>query len=105
MQNVACTTERGELLLVFGMGSSSFCEGVQILAELVEVLLPLCTSLVDPLFGQAQCLGLDPAGADAADFHRAHEPRAFEHRQMLHDGWQRHRQRPRQLAYRTRSSS
>src|SRR5216683_521070 len=77
MQNVACTTERGELLLVFGTGSSSLYEGVQILAELVEVSLPLCTSLVDPLFGQAQCLGLDPTGADAADFHRAHEPRAF----------------------------
>jgi hypothetical protein len=66
MQNVACTTERGELLLVFGMGSFSLYEGVQILAELVEVLLPLCTSLVDPLFGQAQCLRLDPTGADAA---------------------------------------
>src|SRR6266481_2427135 len=71
MQNIACTTERGELLLVFGMGSFSLDEGVQILAELVEVLLPLCTSLVDPLFGQAQCLGLDPTGADAADFDRA----------------------------------
>ena len=67
MQNVACTTERGELLLVFGKGSSSLCKGVQILAELDEVLLPLRTSLVDPLFGQARCLGLDPTGADAAD--------------------------------------
>src|SRR5260370_42102851 len=102
MQNVACTTERGEPLLVFGMVSSSLYEGVQILAELVEVLLPLRTSLVDPLFGQAQCLGLDPTGADAADFHRAHEPRALEHRQMLHDGWQGHRQRPRQFPHPTR---
>ena len=70
MQNVACTTERDKSLLVFVMGSLSFYEGVQILAELIEVLLPLCTSLVDPLFGQAECLGLDPTGADAADFRR-----------------------------------
>src|SRR5260370_16238861 len=101
MQNVACTTERRELLLVFGMGSSSLYEGVQILAELVEVLLPLCTSLVDPLFGQAQCLGLDPTGADAADFHRAHEPRPLDPRQLLHDGWHRPRQPPPHFADRT----
>jgi hypothetical protein len=79
MQKVACTTERGERLLVFGMSSSRLYEGVQIIAQLVEVPLPLCTPLIDPLFGQAQCLGLDPTGANAANLYRAHQPRAFEH--------------------------
>jgi hypothetical protein len=34
-----------------------------------KVLLPLCTSLIDPLSGQTPCLGFDSAGALAADFH------------------------------------
>ena len=88
----ACPTERGAVLLVFGMrfssllGFSRLRKGAQILAEPIEVLLPLRPSLADPSFGQAQCLGLDPTGADAADLHRSHEPGTFEHGQMLHDG-------------------
>jgi len=63
-----------------------FLERFQIFAEPVEVSLPLQPSLIDPMFGEAERLWLDTAGADAPDFHRAHETRVLQYRQVLHDG-------------------
>jgi len=82
MQNVASPPSAANCYLSLAWGSSSLYEGVSVLAELVEVMPHSVRRWVDPLFGQAQCLGSILHVADAADFHRAHSP-SLRARQML----------------------
>src|SRR5580658_8196269 len=65
---------------------------LQVVVQPVEAVLPLGPAGVDPLLGLAERLGRDRAGAHPADLLAAHEAGGFQHAQVLHRGWQRHRQ-------------
>src|ERR1700689_177623 len=76
-------------------------QGSQIFAKPIEVTAPLESTLIDPLLGDAERLGLHPARPNASDFFRAHQARFLEYREMLHHCRKRHLERPRQRAHRS----
>ena len=71
-------------------------------AEPVEAVFPAGPPFFDPPLRASQRVGLDRAGAHAADLLGADEPTRLEHLHVLYDGRERHVQRPRQLADRRR---
>src|SRR5277367_1291759 len=52
------------VLVSWGIVGSFVCQGVQVVAQAVEPVLPLDPAGVDPLLGLAERLRLDGAGAD-----------------------------------------
>src|SRR5579859_180183 len=74
-------------------------------AEAVEALLPERAARGDPALGQAQCGGIDTAGAHPPQLLRADQPARLQHLQVLHHRRQRHGQGPRQLADRGRPAA
>src|SRR5271163_3853658 len=82
----------------FAIFASFFGDLFEIGAEPIEPALPFEASCADPLLRLAERAGLDPAGADAAEFLADDETGPFEHRQVLGYRGERHRQGTRQLA-------
>src|SRR3984885_7491158 len=82
----------------FAIFASFLREIFEIGAESIELALPFEATRGDPLLRLAQRACLDPAGADAADFLADDETGTLEHRQMLGDRRQRHRERTREFA-------
>lgn len=80
-------------------------EGFQVVAQPVEAVLPLDPPGVDPPFSLAERLRFDGAGTDPADLFRAHQACRLQDAEVLHRGRQRHRERPGQLAHRSRSTA
>src|SRR5664279_3494019 len=65
----------------------------QVLAKAVEAAFPALLTVSDPVLDRVQALDVQAAGADPSDLLRADQATRLEHRQVLDDGWQRHRQR------------
>lgn len=75
------------------------------LAQPIQAAFPFVSARLDPAFGLGERRGLDGAGPHPTDLLRPHHAGVFEHAQVLHRRWQRHRQRRRQVADRRRSTA
>src|SRR5690348_11881282 len=75
----------------------------QMVVQSLEPLLPEDAVLRDPGFRSLERFGVQPAVARAALLPVLDQPGVLEHGEVLRDGWQRNRERRRQLAHGRRS--
>ena len=78
---------------------------VQVAGECVQAHSPEFLIAGEPGHRVAHWIGLQGAGDHSTLFRTRQEPRIFERVQVLHEPWQRHRERTCQLAHRLRARS